>query len=61
MAPPKKKHKRKSQLQKQLELSIKLAQERMLPSQLRRDSLGRRLRDVDADIPTSLDDPGDLI
>lgn len=52
--------KRKSQLQKDLEASIKLAQERMLPSQLKRDALDRDLREVDKDVPTALDDPDDL-
>jgi len=46
-------------MERDLEQSIKLAKEGLLPAQL--DSLGRRLRDQDDPPgPTSLDDPDDL-
>ena len=51
---------RKSDLQRKLEESIKLAKERLLPSQVKQDSLGRKLKDMDKDLPTALDDPNDL-
>lgn len=52
---------KKSELQRKLEESIKLARRGMLPSQQpKEDSLGRKLRDLEADMPTSLDDPDDL-
>lgn len=51
---------RKSELRRLLEESIKLAQEHQLPQQIKRDSLGRKLADLDDDGPTSLDDPDTL-
>lgn len=52
---------RKTKLQKQLEESIRLARKGMLPQQLHsRDALGRKLKDLDADMPTSLDDPDEI-
>lgn len=48
---------KKSELQRQLEKSIKLAKKNALPSQLRRDALGRKLQEQDRKGPTALDDP----
>lgn len=51
----------KSELQKQLEKSIKLAKKNALPAQLKRDALGRKLiaQDIGAG-PNSLDDPDEI-
>lgn len=51
---------RKSDLQRKLEESIKLARQSMLPAQIKRDALGRKLAALDRDGPTALDDPDTL-
>lgn len=52
---------KKTDMQRQLEESIRLAKERALPSQIKQDALGRRLRNADKDDrPTALDDPDTL-
>src|SRR2546430_1614390 len=51
---------KKSKLRTDLERSIKLAQKRMLPAQIKHDSLGRDLAKLDQDGPTSLDDPDEI-